>query len=187
MLVIHRNFVLFLAIFKEVLCHHDTSFELTKQNQTISSVKNCCVAGRYDIETQSCIGKDKKIYPFSMLCRELVPLSSLEEEYIDPETVDNACIAEIYSEKKIITKEYFLCDEYENCCTSGHFNPNTSTCVGATTAKYTFTLFCRKFILDQWSEERTASLTPNEKYYETLFVPRLNYDCTYHIFDYTIA
>lgn len=167
--MIHTHFALLFTIFGEVLSHHDTFLENSKLNKTVSGFKNCCLDGRYDIKSQSCIGHNKNSYPFTMLCRELIPMSSLEDGSLQPGDVDNACMAEIYSENtQIISRELFLCDEYENCCTSGQFNPNTSTCVGATTAKYTFTLYCRKVVLDQGLEWDGASMTSEDKYEKTL-------------------
>lgn len=62
---------------------------IKKINNETYILMDCCKSGRYNNETQSCIGKNNENYPFALPCNELVSLDevNLEEERIKPEDI----------------------------------------------------------------------------------------------------
>lgn len=85
-LMINTIFILVLAVYGELV---NTSLDNYKLNKTASSVKNCCVNGRYDKKTHSCVGLYNEKYQFALLCRDLYLLESVPElEGVDPEEIE---------------------------------------------------------------------------------------------------
>ncbi|XP_063707024.1 uncharacterized protein LOC134835928 [Culicoides brevitarsis] len=129
----------FVIFFGEVLSVHDALLDL----------KKCCLKGRFDPNTQKCITNDERNYPPAILCRELVSEKEFSEE--DMKEAGHVCVADVLeSETGRLVKEHFVCDEFEKCCTSGKFDQRRKMCVDPTTsARYTFSLYCRKFVPDE--------------------------------------